>query len=296
MSISSATSQSFYLSPCVQNERLVARASRPCVPVAPRLYAYSLALLFCVFASTVFAQKQTGPSQPVILPPEQAAKEGRALVDEILAQKPAANSTNNGVMTIRDDAKKTRTAIPIAFSVSMTASNWVSKYTTQVPGKEHYADLIVLHSDGQPNRYLVPNVNRPPSDTSEFRQLEPNQIFTPFAGSDFYLADLGLEFFHWPDQHLVKKEMKRSRSCKVLESINPQPGPGVYSRVVSWIDNDSDGIVMAQAFDSQGKLLKEFIPKKVKKVEGQWQLEEMEIDNAQANSITRVDFDLSAPK
>jgi YD repeat-containing protein len=88
--------------------------------------------------------------------------------------------------------------------------------------------------------------------------------------------------------------MKRSRSCKVLESINPHPASGAYSRVVSWIDNESDGIVMAQAYDSEGKLLKEFIPKKVKKIEGQWQLEEMEIDNDQTGSSTRVDFDLNA--
>jgi len=118
----------------------------------------------------------------------------------------------------------------------------------------------------------------------------------PFEGSDFSIADLGLEFFHWPEQRLAKKEMKRSRSCMVLESINPQPAPGTYSRVVSWVDNESHGIVMAQAYDAQGKEVKEFIPKKVKKVEGQWQLQEMEIDNDQTGSSTRVDFDLGAGK
>jgi YD repeat-containing protein len=123
--------------------------------------------------------------------------------------------------------------------------------------------------------------------------LSNGAIWAPFAGSDFSIADLGLEFLHWPDQHLTRKEMKRSRSCKVLESINPKPAPGACSRVVSWIDNESDGIVMAQAYDSQGKLLKEFIPKKVKKVEGQWQLEEMEIDNVQTDSSTWADFDLN---
>jgi hypothetical protein len=122
--------------------------------------------------------------------------------------------------------------------------------------------------------------------------LSEKAIWDPFAGSDFSFADLGLEFFHWPEQHLIKKEMKRSRACNVLESVNPHPVPNGYSRVISWIDNESDGIVMADAYDAQGKLLKEFIPKKVKKIEGQWQLEEMEIDNDQAGSSTRVDFDL----
>jgi len=236
------------------------------------------------------------PSQPIILPPEQAAKEGRALVNEMLSQRPSQNTTNTGVMTIRD-AKNNRTQIPIQFAVFATPSNWVSEYSTPGADRSHYGKLAVIHSDAQPNRYIVPNINRPPTDTNQFFSLKTGQIFAPFApGSDFWIADLGLEFFHWPDQRLIKKEMKRSRSCKVLESVNPHPVGNAYSRVVSWIDNESDGIVMAQAYDSQGKLLKEFIPKKVEKVEGQWQLKEMEIDNRQTDSSTRVDFDLDAPK
>ena len=45
----------------------------------------------------------------------------------------------------------------------------------------------------------------------------------PFAGSDFWIADLGLEFFHWPEQKVLKKEFRRNCSCVVLESTNPNP-------------------------------------------------------------------------
>jgi hypothetical protein len=41
------------------------------------------------------------------------------------------------------------------------------------------------------------------------------------------------------------------------------------------------------------KLLKEFDPKKVEKVNGVWQLEEMEIRNRQTGSRTRIDFNLA---
>ncbi|HWD91016.1 MAG TPA: outer membrane lipoprotein-sorting protein [Verrucomicrobiae bacterium] len=214
------------------------------------------------------------------MPPEQAAREGKALADEILSQRPAQNTTNTGVMTVR--AHDTSKKIPVRFEVFNTATNWCSRYVADA------MDVRVLH-DASGNQYRVT------APEGKVRELSGNQATkTPFAGSDFSLADLGLEFFHWPEQHLTKKEMKRSRSCKVLESINPAPTAGSYSRVVSWIDNESDGIVMAQAYDARGKLLKDFIPKKIKKVEGQWQLEEMEIDNDQTDSSTRVDFDLNA--
>jgi hypothetical protein len=68
----------------------------------------------------------------------------------------------------------------------------------------------------------------------------------PFAGSDFWVADLGLEFLHWPKHLLLRKEMRRSRPCDVLESTCSQPATG-YSRIVSWIDIESAGILHAHA-------------------------------------------------
>jgi YD repeat-containing protein len=256
-------------------------------PVARRCWSALLsALIILASAATAIAALEP-PSQPVILPPEQAAKEGRVLAEEMVSQKPAANTTNAGAMTIRD-ADNNRTQIPVRFEVFTTPTNWCSRYKTTD------MTVTVLHDGAKANQYQVaiPRQGRDFTATGQ-------QLMLPFAGSDFAIADLGLEFFHWPEQHLTKKEMKRSRSCKVLESmesINPRPAAGGYSRVVSWIDNESDGIVMAQAYDSQGKLLKQFIPKKVEKVNGQWQLQEMEIDNAQTGSSTRVDFDLNTSK
>ncbi len=114
----------------------------------------------------------------------------------------------------------------------------------------------------------------------------------PFANSDFWLADLGLEFLHWPGQKILRGDTARGRLCKVLESTNPNPSSNGYSRVLCWIDNEALGIVEAKAYDAQNKLLKEFYPKDIKKVNGQWQVGSMEIDNVQTRSRTRLEFDL----
>ncbi len=124
-------------------------------------------------------------------------------------------------------------------------------------------------------------------------EITPQEAATKaLAGSDFSLADLGLEFFHWPEQKVLKKEVRRSRGCTVLESTNPNPSANGYSRVVSWIDSETLGIVHAEAYDANGKLLKEFDPKSFKKVNGQWELQEMEIRNVQTGSRTRLEFDV----
>ena len=117
----------------------------------------------------------------------------------------------------------------------------------------------------------------------------------PFAGSDFWLVDLGLDFLHWPQQRVIRKQMRKNLFCDVLESTNPHPAPGAYSRVVSWIAvNRPEEIVVvhADAYDSNDKLLKEFDPKRVQKINGAWQLEEMEIRNRQAGTRTRIEFNL----
>ena len=119
-----------------------------------------------------------------------------------------------------------------------------------------------------------------------------NEANLALAGSDFWLSDLGLEFFHWPQQRLLKKQLKRGQSCNVLESVNPHPTTNGYSRVVSWIDIDSGGIVHAEAYDQGKKLLKEFAPKEFKKVNGRWELSEMEIRNVKTGSRTRLEFEL----
>ncbi len=117
---------------------------------------------------------------------------------------------------------------------------------------------------------------------------------TPFAHSDFWVADLGLEFFHWPEQKILPKptNLARGRDYTLLESTNPNPSTNGYSRVLSWIDKETGGPLQAEAYDFNGKLLKEFMPKSFKKVNGQWALQEMEIRNVQTGSRTRLEFDI----
>ncbi|HTB83153.1 MAG TPA: outer membrane lipoprotein-sorting protein [Candidatus Sulfotelmatobacter sp.] len=113
-----------------------------------------------------------------------------------------------------------------------------------------------------------------------------------FSESDFWFCDLGLEFFHWPAQKVLKKDIHRSCGCTVLESTNPDPGTNGYSRVVSWVDDESLGIVEAYAYDRNGKQLKDFYPKDFKKINGQWQVQTLIMENVQTGSKSRIEFDL----
>ena len=242
--------------------------------------------LLLLVGTALLAAVAARAAEPIILSPEAAAHEGRALVDQILSERPAQNMTNTGVLRIRY-SRSQRVEKPVRFEISATASNWSSIYEVGLGTDK--VSLAVIHSDSKPNEYRL-------TEDGVITNLSQNATMIPFAGSDFWVADLGLEFFHWPKQSLLRKEIRRGQSCNVLESVNPHPAPGAYSRVVSWIDIDTDGIVFAEAYDAQGKLLKQFAPKSFKKVRGEWQLEEMEMDNRQTGSRTWIEFNVGENK
>jgi len=235
--------------------------------------------LLVLFGALLLLGAAPPPQKAVVLSPEDAEKEGKALIAEILSLRPEQGSTHVGTLTIR---RKNRDPekIQVRFTVAVNPTNWSSIYDAITPANR--IRFTVLHADGT-NDYCL-----------DEKTLAANETMVPFAGSDFWLADLGLEFFRWPGQRLVRKEMSRSRFCKVLESVNSQPMPGGYSKVKSWIDNESGGIVQAEAYDDKGRLLKQFFPKRIEKVEGRYELAEMQISNVQTGSRSVIEFELQS--
>jgi hypothetical protein len=226
-----------------------------------------------------------------------AEVQGRLLTQQLLEQQPVTNFTQTGVLKIRNKKGNTTNSF-VSFQTHISMNDWETDYEAgPTANGVHTVSLRIIHKNGQPNQYLFCEDEHglEPAHIVGMTILNGNQIMVPFAKSDFWIADLGLEFFHWPEQKILKKEVKRSRGCTVLESTNPDPSTNGYSRVVSWIDEESGGIVQAQAYDAQGELLKEFYPKDFTKVKGQWQVESMKIDNVQTGSRTRLEFDLKAP-
>jgi hypothetical protein len=238
------------------------------------------------------AQTELRPTPP--LSPAEGERQGRALVAHLLTQTPEQASTNAGVLRIRD-AQGTERSVHVQFEIVPTSTNWLNIYHASLEANNGGEKLTIVHHKNEANQYRVERSSSKDQAPAAPRELAPNDIMAPFGGSDFWIADLGLEFLHWPEQRVLKKQMRKGLACDVLQSINPQPRPGAYSRVLSWIAvNRPEDIVIvhAEAYDARDKLLKEFDPKKVEKVNGAWQLEEMEIRNRLTGSRTKIEFDL----
>jgi hypothetical protein len=246
-------------------------------------------LLSALVVFPLVAQPSAPAGSAVTIDPERAVPEARKLVAAILSRRPETNITNTGSLVVRgrDDVTYQR---KIIFSTIPGDDEWWTVYQAPESDPAQSVTLRIAHRPGQPGRYLLEK-----GQGGKPRELSRDQLSLPFIASDYSVGDLGLEFFHWEKQRLLKREIRKGQSCDVLESVNEKPAPENYSRVVSWIDADSGGIVHADVYDAAGKLLKQFAPKAIRKVAGQWELKEMEIRNRQTGSNSRIQFDPPAP-
>ena len=242
---------------------------------------------FVILASLFISAAQRGYSAA---PVEPNRSEGETLAADLRHQKPSENAEVTGILKMRD-ANGKRTESVLRFRTVLGGRSWDAIYEVQPTAERVAEKLIIVHEEDGPNRYWLAQAK-----STEAALPDPavcSQLMAPFARSDFWIADLGLEFFHWPAQRLATNEMRRGRACKVLESINPHSAPGAYARVLSWIDAETDGLLRAEAYDSSNKLWKEFSVGSFKKVKGRWELQDVEIRNVRTDSRTFLKFDLS---
>ena len=230
------------------------------------------------------------PTQFSVIP--DPLKAGQELAAKLRATVPAQNAEFTGKFIIVTEGGRIA-EVPVASKTSVGPTNWQVVYQTFDRSGAPLESLRIVHIPGRPNGYYF----TPDSQKVSPRAMSSAELSQPLGGSDFWLMDLGLDFLHWPGQRLLRNEMRRTRPCYVLESTQPNASTGQYSRVISWIDTaiidrEGVGLIRAEAFDLLGKLLKEFNVGKFRKLDGQWQLQDMKITSEKTGQETELKLDL----
>ena len=239
----------------------------------------ALVIGFLAVASSARAAEATGSD----------LADGAALAAELRTARPTHSFTNAAILHRRQsDGHRTQVPIRIETAVPTVGDEWTVTYRAE-PGGTGSAETLTLHyRPGQvPDRRLTRNGGATSSPVG------PSE---PFAGSDFSVSDLALEFLHWPEQKVIRRdrpEMRKGRPCRILESSRPakDAASGGVVRVRSWIDLEHKQPLMAEAYDARGTLIKAFSVGSVKKVDGVWQLKDLEIVDEQSGTLTRLEFD-----
>lgn len=241
-------------------------------------------LLFSLFATTHLTAQEL---------PSEGPAAGRALAAHLRSLRPTEEYKWRGTMKIMGRDHKAL-SVPMLCEATLTPTNWSVMYLAAATAVTPSEKLTVVFSTNMPNEYVFAQAATPGGPLEPPKTLMGEQADIPLAGSDFWLSDLGFEFYHWPDQVLLHGQMRRGRSCYVLESRNPHPAPGGYSRVVTWVDRESEQPLQAEAYGADGKLMKEFEIGSVAKVNGRWEVKNLKMFNRKAGSRTYINFDLKS--
>jgi len=216
---------------------------------------------------------------------------GRDLAEQIRNLAPVESSEITGLLLIRRD--KIRQEIPMLCRIRMMENGWETTYQSGA-GEGLFPEKLVIQrgANGTNSYFYGRGTNR--TDVPAVLPVTGSQSTEPFAGSDFWIMDLGLEFLFWPDQRLLPGQMRLNRSCHVLESRTSGNDGGMV-RVKSWIDKETGGLLIAEGYNGKNELVKDFSlsGSSFKKINGQWKLEEMKIRSPQKRSQTLLKFHLT---
>jgi hypothetical protein len=207
-------------------------ARRPCVLVPgrwDRILFYSTiwgaSLLFAL--SACLGQKTPPLSNPEKIDSNLFDPEARQLVRDIISQTPAEKRSWAGLLKIRDGDGR-RSEISLTYTIVPEERGWLGIYEARSTPWRGAERLVIVHRDHQPNEYIHSPAGGPGEAPKQAVTLRGDRAAIPFAGSDYWLSDLGMEFLHWPEQRLVrdaKIKMRLSRPCKVIEASIPTPPP-----------------------------------------------------------------------
>jgi hypothetical protein len=235
-------------------------------------------VFFLFFALTYAAFSQAPADEP---------QTGDEIARELRNMQPGGNTEVSGNLIINRHEK-----IPVVCNITTNGDSWKVVYKTERTANTPAEKFITIHTLNGPNKYFYSSASSPAASLPEPKLLSSAEVAIPFAGSDFWLSELGFDFLHWPSQKKLPGQMRLGQACYVLESIDPKAP--VVVRVKSYIDKDSGGILIAEGYDRNKKLIKEFSlgGGSFKKVNGQWQLKKMKISSPKEDSETVLEFDL----
>ena len=227
--------------------------------------------------------------------------EGQILARQLRSATPTDNFESSGVLIIGAKPKNRR--VPVIWKVEREDSKWKAIYEAKATAQTGAEKLVITHSPNGPNEYSYAKAPTPTNPLPSSKILDAKEILQPFAGSDFSIADLGVDFLFWPEQRKLPSapgDLRLGQECYILESSNPN-APEIV-RVKSYIDKrtfnetESVGILDAEAFDAKHRAVKEFTlgGSDFTKINGQWRVEKMEMQNKKTNLRTVLKLDLPA--
>ena len=113
-------------------------------------------------------------------------------------------------------------------------------------------------------------------------------LFGPIQGSEISWMELSFSFFWWPDPKIVGTAKVANRwECQIIEIACPPEYGGGWSHVRLWVAPAYNAVVRGEAW-RDGKAVKRFEVKSVKKLRQIYMIGDMEVKNLETGARARL--------
>lgn len=96
--------------------------------------------------------------------------------------------------------------------------------------------------------------------------------------TDVTYEDLAMKFLYWPDARVIGDDRIMTSDCWKLEIHPANKSETSFSKVVVWIAKEHGGLMKAESYGHDGRLVRRFIVRNVMKRDGAWFLKTMRIE------------------
>lgn len=134
-----------------------------------------------------------------------------------------------------------------------------------------------------PNEIINLDLNK--SGTKLSRVVAGGRVDMPMSlygervrNTDINYEDLSMRFLYWPGAKIVGEDSFSLQKCWHVRVTNPD-GRGPYSTVDVWVAKSSGAMMQMEAYDVQGRKVKQFLVRKGQKYQGAYILKQMRVES-----------------
>lgn len=213
-----------------------------------------------------------------------AAEDGQTIAQQVYDRDAGRNAYAEIEMILIDKQGGERTrSLTSALKYYGPRSKRYIRFTAPATIKDT-AFLSWENSDRADDQFLfLPAVGR-------VRRIASNQKDQSFVNSDFTYEDLEKRKVTQDTHRVLRHETHQQFTCWVLESVPRESGSSQYSRVVSWVDQQSLVPVKVEYYDKRERLAKILLVHRVEQVDNIWTALEVDMQDVsrQQRTLLRV--------
>lgn len=145
-----------------------------------------------------------------------------------------------------------------------------------------YLSYSYKNSSKQDDRWLyMPALKKP-------RRITGSGSGDYFMGTDFTYDDISGHKVEDFNHTLLGEQTIENKKCWKIESVPVEKS--IYSKYISWVDQDSLVQVKAEFYDKQSELQKVLTVEELEKIDGYWIAKKFKMDNLQKKHTTVINI------